>query len=270
MPDAPARGTDRPGGTTVRRRVRHHTVENVVALLESLANQPDGRGVRELARGLSIDKSAVSRLLQQLQEAGMVEQDAFSGRVRIGPSLFALAATVHARDTLWQAAEPIVRELSTRYNETCYLAVRDGDEVVFREKVDCTHRVRYVIDPGERAPLHAGAGGRAVLLGISSAEARAALERTGLPEVTPRTITDLDALLAQVDQDRGRGYAVSRGERVPSGGAIAAPYFGAEGRCLGSVVYTCPAERWKAHPLAEVGPAVNGAATELSRRLGHR
>jgi len=42
----------------------------------------------------------------------------------VGPRLFALAATIHARDTLWQAAQLVLRALAEQFNETCYLATR--------------------------------------------------------------------------------------------------------------------------------------------------
>lgn len=255
-------------GATSRRN-RHNTASKVVMLLNELAARGEGIGVRELARDLGIDKSAISRLFEQLVELGIAEQDELSGRFRVGPALFALAATVHGRDSLWQAAEPIVRELASTFNETCYLTVRDGNEVIFRDKVDCTHRIRYVIDPGERMPLHAGAGGRAVLCGLDQDEVADFAKHSGLSAITSRTLVDPDALLATVASDRLRGYSVSRGERVPSGGAVAAPYFDATGRCVGSIAYTCPDERYDPAEEAEIGAAVRAAGQALSRRLGH-
>jgi IclR family acetate operon transcriptional repressor len=252
------------------RRNRHNTAAKVVMLLEALAAREEGIGVRELARELGIDKSAISRLFEQLVELGAAEQDEFSGRFRVGPALFALAATIHGRDTLWRAAEPIIRDLVNTFNETCYLAVRDGDEIIFRDKVDCTHKVRYVIDPNERAPLHAGAGGRAVLIGLPDDEVRAILHRTGLPAITSRTVTDPGKLLTLVEADRARHYSASRGERVPSGGAIAAPYFDATGRCLGTVVLTSPDQRYNPAQEPEIAAAVLRAADDLSERLGYR
>ncbi|HEY4269642.1 MAG TPA: IclR family transcriptional regulator [Galbitalea sp.] len=261
---------DAPVADATARRVRHNTASKVIMLLESLAAREDGIGVRELAREISIDKSAVSRLFEQLIDLGIAVQDDASGRFRVGPTLFALAATIHGRDTLWQAAEPIVRELATRFNETCYLAVRDGDEIIFREKVDCTHKLRYVIDPGERAPLHAGAGGRAILLSLDDDEIREVATRTGLPAITSRTITDIDALLARTATDRAQGFALSRGERVLAGGAIAAPYYDAIGRCIGSLVFTSPEQRYDPAQAPEIAEAVMKASHDLSLRLGMR
>jgi DNA-binding IclR family transcriptional regulator len=258
-----------PNGTAPRVG-RFSTAGKVLKLLQALAAYESGVGVRELARDIGIDKSAVSRLFDQLCELGLAEQDPASGQFHAGPGLFALAATIHSRDTLWQAAEPILRELATRFNETCYLATREQDEIVFREKIDCTHTVRYVIDPGDRAKLHAGAGGRAVLLGLSDDEVEQSLLRTGLPSMTPKTITDPDELRRQIREDRSRGYSMSMGERVTSGCAVAAPYYRADGTCQGSLVFTCPAERFDVRRAPEIADAVMRASQLLSQRLGYR
>lgn len=271
--------TAREGARTARshqsagatpRAGRYSTAGKVLKLLEALAIYESGVGVRELARDIGIDKSAISRLFDQLCEFGLAEQDQASGRFRAGPGLFGLAAKIHSRDTLWQAAEPILRDLATHFNETCYLATRELDEIVFREKIDCTHTVRYVIDSGERAKLNAGAGGRAVLLGLPADEVEQIMRRTGLPSITPKTITDPDELRRQVSEDRKRGYSMSMGERVASGCAVAAPYYRADGTCLGSLVFTCPAERFDVRRAPQIADAVVGASQLLSQRLGYR
>jgi DNA-binding IclR family transcriptional regulator len=247
---------------------RASTAGKLIRLLELLAAGPEGIGVREVSRETGMDKSAVSRLLDQLSQFGVAQQDEMTGRYHAGPRLFALGATVHARDSLWQAAEPILRSLVSRFNETCYLAIREGDCVVFREKVDCDHYVRYVIDAGERSPLHAGAGGRAVMAGMAREDCERLIARLELTRLTVNTITDQAELLRQVAEDRSRGYSVSMGERVPEGSAVAAPFYLPDGSCGGAIVYTCPGVRFDARRLPEVADAVVGASRSLSSRLG--
>jgi len=247
---------------------RASTAEKVIRLLELLAAGPEGIGVREVSRETGIDKSVVSRLLDQLTQLGAARQNQVTGRYHAGPRLFALGATAHARDSLWQAAEPILRSLVSRFNETCYLAIRESEYVVFRDKVDCDHHVRYVLDAGERSPLHAGAGGRAVMAGMPREDCERLVSMLELTRLTANTITDPVELLRQVAEDRSRGYSVSMGERVPEGSAVAAPFYLPDGSCGGAIVYTCPAVRFDARRLPEVADAVVGAGRSLSSRLG--
>jgi IclR family acetate operon transcriptional repressor len=247
---------------------RQSTIGKVTVLLEALASAPRGVSVREFARETGIDKSAVSRMLEQLAVRGFVERESLSSRFRAGPALFALAATIHARDTLWQAAEPVIRDLARGFNETCYLATREGDEIMFREKIDCDHPVRYVIDPGERAALHAGAGGRAVLAGLPEAEVSEVVGRMDLRPYTEQTITDAEELRRQIQEDHRRGYSISMGERVVTGCAIAAPFYNGDGSCRGAIVFTCPRERFDVRRAPEIADAVVAASARLSARLG--
>lgn len=247
---------------------RETTASRLVTLVEAVAAHEDGVGVRELARTSGIDKSAVSRLFAQLEELGIVEKSVLSGRYTVGARLSAIAARVYQRSSLWGTAEPVVRQLAHDFNETCYLTIRDGAAVVFQHKVDCDRPIRYVIELGRVASLHAGAGGRAILAGLPLDEADRLIETMSLRSVTSRTITDPAELRQKVTEDRERGYSVSVGERVVGGMAIGAPFFEGDGTCGGSIVFTCPLERYDPSRTEEIAAAVVAAARELSLRLG--
>ncbi len=247
---------------------RTTTVGKIVLLLEAVAMSESAVGVRQLARDTRTDKSAVSRLLQQLESMAVVEQTSVSGQFSAGPRLFALAASLRERDSLWRAAEPVLRGLMEQFNESCYLTTRDHGSVVFRERIECTNSIRYVIEQGERSPLHAGAGGRAILSGLATEEVEKMLVGSPLEQVTAGTVVDPDEIRRQVARDRDQGYSLSRGERSVGGCGIAAPYFSASGECSGSLLYTCPIERFDLRRAPEIGAAVAAAADALSSRLG--
>lgn len=245
------------------------SVARVVHLLEVIAiGDGEELGVRGLARETGIDKSAVSRLLSQLAELDMLEATGQPGRYRIGPRFFAVGAAVTSKDQLWLASRPMLERLVERFNETSYLAVLERDEVVFREIVECDQSIRYVVELGRRAPLHAGSAGRAILAGLTDGEVDGVLARP-LEQVTPGTITDPAEIRRRVTADRERGYTLSAGERNVGGVGIAAPFFAADGRCKGSLVITMPQLRWEPARESEFAEAVMATAAELSARLGH-
>ena len=242
----------------------------VVALLEAVAAAESSTGVRELARLTGIDKSAVSRLLAQLQKLGVVEQaQGLQGRYTVGPRLLMLGSMVAARDSLLVAARPIIRALVDEVDESCYLSTVEHDGYVFRDKVDCNKPIRYFLEMGRPMPLNAGAGGRAVLAGMGSEQASATVRRVPLERLTENTVVDVDQLLKLAEEDRSRGWSVSVGERLVGGSAIAAPYFVADGSCRGALVLAIPAERLDRELIPSLGEAVARAARELSARLGH-
>ena len=238
-----------------------------LTLLEAVATRADGVGVREAARQTGIDRSAVSRILAQFEDLCYVEQNGARGVYTAGPGLFALVAALGERDSLWKAAEPFLKKLVARFNETCYVAARVGDSLVFRGKVDCEHRIRYVIELGKPFPLVGGAAGTAILSGLSEQESDTHLDGE-LPAYTPASITDREAYRQQLRADRALGYTYSPGRWVRGGAGIAAPYFDAGGRTAGSIALSCPADRLEDLPVHEAGQAIAAAARGLSRRLG--
>lgn len=248
--------------------LRSSVVWRAVTLLELVSHTGEGVGVRDAARQTGIDRSAVSRIFGQLEQLGCVQQERERGVYAAGPRLFALAAALRGRDSLWNAAQPMLEALAAEHGETCYLTVRQGDSVVFREKVDCQHTIRYVVELGKAFPLASGAAGTAILSGLPPEEARAILD-AGFERYTENSFPDTQTYLAVLAQDRERGYSVSKGRWVRNGAGVASPYFTAEGRCAGALTLSCPAYRLEAMDVEAVGRSVLRASRELSRRLGH-
>ncbi len=218
-----------------------------LTLFELVAMQPDGIGVREAARRTGIDRSAVSRILTQFEEMGYIEQERERGLYRAGPQLFSLVAALGERDSLSRAARPFLHGLVERFNETCYMAARQGDQLVFRAKVDCEHTIRYVIEMGKPFPLVSGASGMGILCGLTDDELEEVLTRPFLAS-TPQSFTDADQVRAQVARDRELGYSYSPGRWVPNGAGISAPFRDAGGGARGRSRCRAPRTGWPRCP----------------------
>ncbi len=238
-----------------------------IELLELIAAEYNGLGVREAARLSGVDRSAVSRILGQLEKAGYVEQDQVRKHFFPGPKLFSLAASLVEHDSLWKAAEPFLTELVRTYNETCYLSVRVQDELVFRGKVDCNHTIKYVIELGKPFPYTSGAAGTAILSAMSEDASNKVLDK-GFGKYTELSFSSTEEYQDQLRLDRKLGYSYSPGRWVKGGSGVASPYFNAAGECLGSITLSCPSNRLEGISITEAGSSVRRAAYGLSRRLG--
>lgn len=238
-----------------------------IDLIELIAAEHNGLGVREAARLSGVDRSAVSRILGQLEKAGYVEQDQVGKHFFPGPKLFSLAASLVEHDSLWKAAEPFLTELVRTYNETCYLSVRVEDELVFRGKVDCNHTIKYVIELGKPFPYTSGAAGTAILSSMSEADSNTILDK-GFGKYTDLSFSTTAEYQEQLRLDRKLGYSFSPGRWVKGGSGVASPYFNAAGECLGSITLSCPSDRLDGISVTDAGASVRHAAYGLSRRLG--
>ena len=240
----------------------------VFRIIEGVVVADGSVGPRELARQIGIDRSTVGRALLRLASMGVLERDGRS--YRPGPRLLAISRSLTVRDSLSNAANSALRELSTKFDESTYLCLRQGSYGVFVYDYPTTNPVRYVLELGKPFPLYVGATGRAILAGLPAEEAAQVIDSFSMEPFTSRTITDRDELLRVIEADHAVGYSASVSERFEGGSGIAAPFYDASGLCLGAVVLTCPASRLNLERVPEMGAAVEAAALALSVALGHR
>ena len=196
----------------------------------------------ELAAALEVDRSTGWRLARSLERVGWLHRDPVTQRYRLGLPLFELGSraldTIDGRDE----ARRVMTELVASTGESVDLAIRDGDSVVFIDKIDGTNEVRAFTRSGQRARLHQAAAGKVFLAYLDEDESRRYLAGP-LPAATPSTITDPEALEEVVAATRQQGWAVNRGELHVEAGAVAVPVFDGRGRCVAALGLNVPLSR---------------------------
>lgn len=216
-------------------------VERVAAALDIVA-QRGWISASELATAMGVDRSTGWRLARSLEGVGWLHHDAPTGRYRLGLPLFELGTraldTIDVRDE----ARRVMTELVAATGESVDLAIRDGDSVVFIDKIDGTGEVRAFTRAGQRARLHTSAAGKVFLAHLPPADLDAYLAGP-LPAATPATITDPNALAAVVGETRRLGWAINRGELFPEAGALAVPVLDATGSCVAALGLNIPLSR---------------------------
>jgi DNA-binding IclR family transcriptional regulator len=238
-----------------------------MALLKTFNDERSVLGVTELSRIHGLQKSTVSRLLSTLERAGMVARDPDSGRYTLGLALVGLGVSV--RRDLRQVAQALLAELCEQTQETVHIAVLDGDEVINIEAVHPESRqVRHAGWVGRRAPVHCSSTGK-VLLAYRPQEDIERVIARGLPRVGPATITDADALRAELEAIRRRGLALAVEEFEEGLAALAAPIRDHAGRVIACVSVAGPSFRLVPAALNRFGALTIATADEISRRLGY-
>lgn len=238
-----------------------------INVIEAVVDASGPVGPRGLARALDIDRSAVGRILKQLYEIDVLDRTA-DGYVP-GPRLFAQARVLTTVDALPDAATPVLKKLVDRFDETCFICTFRGGIAVFTHEIQSSKPLRFAVQIGTAVPLHAGAGGRAILAGLPDHQVKELLDARQIDALTNNTVLHTERLLQLAAQDRQRGYSMSFEERIPGGSAIAAPFFDRRRRCLGSVVFTIPLARLDSDMIDEIGHAVAQAAEDLTDRLSN-
>lgn len=244
------------------------SVANAARVLKAFTPTEREWGVTDLARRLRIAKSTAHRLLATLTDEGLLEQDASTGKYRLGLVVFDMAAAAQSVD-LHEAVLSPMTTLRNRTGETVQVAVLDGREVVYVERLDSPNTLRLFLEVGRRNSAHATGCGKALLAFLPPEQLDRRLRNWRLEAKTTHTITDLSLLRKDLAEARRRGYAVNRRESEVGVISVAAPIRDVSGRAVAAISVAGPAERLEPHERLLAQATVEAAAM-VSRRLGYQ
>lgn len=215
----------------------------------------------ELTRKTGLTKPTAYRLASELADLGLLER--VPGGYRLGIALMEIGQRTWWQRVLRDAALPFLEYLSEATGRTANLAVLDGTDVVYLEKLPGANVDVRIARPGARLPAHSTGLGKTLLAFSPYAAVRAAIA-AGLPRTGPRTITGSRRLLTELDRVRVRKVAFDAEESAPGMFCVAAPILDGGAAAQGSLsISGCTT----AAELERLRPVVQSAAGEASRRL---
>lgn len=248
----------------------HRAANRIVDILELLARSADGLALHDVSAQLEAPKSSLLPLLRALTARGFLAQDR-SGAYRLGAKALDLGSSAPARRELVQVARPALLDLSRRTGETVFLSTLSSDRtsIVYVDKLESDHIIRYAGGVGDRRPLHATSSGKAILAFLPEEEREEILKSLSLDRHTERTVTSLAALRAALDEVRRKGVSVTVEEVVAGASGIAAPVLDRHGRVAGACAIGGPTNRVRPR-IRALAAEVKATARALSAELGHR
>jgi DNA-binding IclR family transcriptional regulator len=246
------------------------SVQNALRVLDCFSATDRELGVSELARRLSVGKSTVHRLCTTLAAGGLLDHNPATGRYRLGLRLYELGALVGVHLDLHEAASPALNDVRNRTGETVQLAVLDGREVVYVERLESSHTVRLFGRVGHRNSAHCTSTGKVLLAYLPEAELDALLDGWVLESHTPYTITDHAALREALAEVRRRGWGENANEVEMGVASVGAPVRDASGAVVAALSVAGPAMRLDGGSLRRFAGVVVEAGEAVSRRLGYR
>ncbi|VFA90649.1 Pectin degradation repressor protein kdgR [Nocardia farcinica] len=190
-----------------------------LALLAAFESGPNALSLSDLAEFAGLPLPTAHRLVGELVEWGALERDE-QGRYTVGLRLWTVAQNAgrHLRDT----ARPYLQDLFSLTHETAHIAIRDGDEALYIDRIYGSTRVPRASRVGGRLPLHATAVGK-VLLAYEDDWVREAYLANRLEAATRHTHVHPARLAAELRKVREDGYAVTQEEVREGSCSIAVP-----------------------------------------------
>ena len=242
-------------------------LDRAFGLLKALAST-DHLTLTELALGADMAPSTAHRLLMTMQRHGIVAFDEAAQHWMVGVETFRIGSSFVRHTNVVQAGRAVMRELMKDTGETANMAIADNGDVVFLSQIESHEAIRAFFRPGTRGPLHASGIGKALLAEMPRDEIEQILQKKGLPSFTPNTITSADALFADLDQIRKRGWSIDDEERNIGMRCLAATIYNELGEPVAGVSISGPTVRMPDDRLGELGPTVKRAAAKITDAIG--
>ena len=236
-------------------------------ILELLAGDKKRWSTTEISRKLKIPKSTTSYLLHTLLARGYLVREA-EGVYRLGMKLLALGGQALRGIEVREVAVPILRRLTAETQTTAHLAVLEGPEAVYIERVPSPGFIQIDTWVGRRMPLHSTSVGKALAAFLPEQEAAVLFQTAGLPRFTPRTIVSLPRLKQELRKIRESGVAIDNEENTPGVRCVAAPIFGANGRVVAAMSLTGPVQQVSEERVLKIAERLKEAARQLTLTLG--
>ena len=234
----------------------------VFALLGAFDSAHPRLSLTELARRAGLPLATAHRLAGQLERQRALERDE-DGHYRIGLALWEIGSLAPVSNRLRETALPFLQDLYEATRENIHLAVRDGFDALYVEKLSGHRSVPTISRVGTRLPLHTTGVGKALLAHADPNVIQSYVERP-LVRHTRYTITERGRLLRELRATAVRGYALTNEEMTLGSCSVAVPIPAESGEpagAIGVVVHSVRAD------LPKLVPDLRAAADGIARRL---
>jgi DNA-binding IclR family transcriptional regulator len=186
-------------------------IARAACILRALEDESQGLSLGQIAQRIGLARSTVQRIVAALETEKLLIAASPNGRVRLGPAILRLAASV--RSDFIDLARPHLAQLSNDLQETVDLSTVKKDQLIFIDQVVSSQRLRTVSAIGETFPLYSTANGKAYLATLADVQIEKLIGRQYKPR-TPKTHTRIEHLLADLANVRKTGVAFDMEEHT--------------------------------------------------------
>ena len=209
------------------------SLERGLAVLEILAANPAGLTLTEMADRAGMTRAGARRFLLTLTATGYASQD--GRKFLLTPRLLSVTRGWLQGGSLWTYAEPFLREVAVKLDESCSAAVLSGEDVVYVARVAGRRILSVALHVGTRLPAYCTSMGRVLLSGLAPQELENFLDRAAITKRTAKTNVDRAAIAEAVREAGAAGYAIVDEELELGLRSIAVPICDRTGRVLAAI-----------------------------------
>lgn len=241
-------------------------IERCFVVLEAFDAQRSAMTIAQLSSRTGLGRSVTQRIVYSLEHIGYLAQEGQSKRYRLTPRSLGIGARYVAGDGLIGFAQPFLRDIALRFNETVSLTRLDRGDIVVVATIPSSQVISAFAPAGSRIPAARTASGWVLAAGMAASDRSSFIDQVLCRErrdATPEASQRLQLELAKI---RCQGFTVFEPPQFAGGLAIAAPVPFVGRHAGAALAVSCPAARWSPQMARErIAPVLMHAAEELAR-----
>jgi IclR family pca regulon transcriptional regulator len=238
-----------------------------LAVIRGFSREKRSMTIAQLSNKTGIPRAAVRRCLYTLERLGYVASE--DGRTfALRPKLLGLGHAYLSSTPLVVTAQPFLDRVSDAVDESCSLAILDGDDILYVARSLTSRIISVSLNVGSRLPAYCTSIGLCLLAHLQAPDLKAYLTRVELKRHTERTITSRAALLEVLEDVRAQDYAVADNMMEIGVRSIAVPVRDAAGAVVAGMNVIIQSGRGTVREMKSLYlPHLRAAARELEAQL---
>lgn len=224
-------------------------LESGLAVICAFDQERPRLSTTEVAVRCGLTRAAARRYLITLEHLGFMRSD--RGSWSLSAKVLRLAQSYMHSGRLPRIVQPELHKLAQTLKEASSAGVLDGDDVICIAALSAGRLVSSTLQPGTRVPAWCTANGRVLLAALSPADSDAWIAARTFAPLTPQTLTQPQALRAELARVRSQGYAAVDQELEPGLRTLAVPVQGSDGSVLAAINISVHAARMSIDQLVD-------------------
>ncbi|CRG51705.1 IclR family transcriptional regulator [Yersinia wautersii] len=243
-------------------------LERGLKLLLAFSEQRRELTFAEMHRLVDMPKATAYRVVQTLEHMGFLERNKRSNTFTLGHKVLRLGFEYVASLDVTQVGQPVIEQLRDSSRCSSHLAIREGQDVIYIARVSAAGSTINQVSVGTRLPVHRTSLGRVLLTSISREEFERLYPDPLLPDCSPGSPGDREALWDMVQQDKARGYVIGESFFRIGISSIVYPIYNREMQVEAVVSIMVPAVEIPKEDRERLRVEVRDAAEKISCFLG--
>ena len=238
------------------------SITRVLEIIEAVSYASKPLSPLELSQELDIPKPTIHRLIQNLLDEGFVTVD-IGGGIIPDKRVRNLGVELWQQRLFFNERQMILQKLVDELKETCGIGVPYQMNMIYTNRANTTLPIQIYLPVGAKSPMWCTATGKLYLSQLPRTSRDKILQNLSLDKFTKNTITDIDALNAELDRIAETGIGIDNEEFISEMVAIAVPIRDRKSRYLASLYLHAPTIRVSLDDLLTHVPRLQKAAKDI-------